>query len=110
MHALTWLIEHQEIEGAVNVASPGPLPNADFMKTLREAWGTRIGLPATEWMLGIGAFFMRTETELILKSRRVVPSRLLESGFSFNFPTWVEASRDLCRQWRMAGDRGLQAS
>ena len=110
VRALYWLIEHQELDGAVNVAAPGPLPNADFMRTLREAWGTRIGLPATEWMLGIGAFFMRTETELILKSRRVVPSRLLKSGFSFTFPTWAEASRDLCRQWRTTRQSGPQTS
>jgi NAD dependent epimerase/dehydratase family enzyme len=51
-------------------------------------------------MLEIGAFFLRTETELVLKSRRVVPGRLLESGFVFRFPTWVEAAADLCRRWR----------
>jgi NAD dependent epimerase/dehydratase family enzyme len=49
-------------------------------------------------MLEIGAFFMRTETELILKSRRVVPARLLEGGFTFRFPTWPDAARDLCRR------------
>ena len=70
------------------------------MHTLRAAWATGFGLPATEWMLEIGAFFLRTETELILKSRRVVPSRLLQSGFVFQFPTWAEAAADLCRRWR----------
>lgn len=54
-------------------------------------------------MLEIGAFFLRSETELILKSRRVVPSRLLESGFVFEFPTWQEAARDLCTRWREGG-------
>jgi len=53
-------------------------------------------------MLEIGAVFMRTETELILKSRRVVPARLLEQGFTFRFPAWDAAARDLCRQWQMA--------
>ena len=97
LRAVSWLLE---IEGPVNAASPGPLPNADFMRALRLAWGRSFGLPATEWMLGIGAFFLRTETELILKSRRVVPGVLLRNGFSFEFPTWPAAARDLCRRWR----------
>jgi NAD dependent epimerase/dehydratase family enzyme len=70
------------------------------MRTLRSAWGIGFGLPATKWMLEIGAFFLRTETELILKSRRVVPGRLLQSGFEFQYPTWAEAAEDLCRRWR----------
>ena len=65
----------------MNLAAPNPLPNAEFMADLRAAAGIRWGLPAPAWMLEIGAFFMRTETELILKSRRVIPGRLLESGF-----------------------------
>jgi uncharacterized protein (TIGR01777 family) len=100
IRAIYWLIEHEELDGPVNLAAPQPLPNAEFMRTLRQAWGTRIGLPATRWMLEIGAFFMQTETELILKSRRVVPGRLLESGYQFHFPTWREAADDLCRRWR----------
>jgi uncharacterized protein (TIGR01777 family) len=98
--AIYWLIEHDELSGPVNVSSPNPLPNADFMRELRAAWPRRIGLPATRWMLQIGAFFLRTETELTLKSRRVVPGRLLESGFQFQFPAWEAAARDLCRRWR----------
>ena len=69
------------------------------MRALREAWGVRFGLPARRWMLEVGAWALRTETELVLKSRRVVPRRLLESGFAFEFPTWPEAARDLCRPW-----------
>ncbi len=98
--ALYWLIDHPELEGPVNLASPNPVPNAEFMRGLRAAWGMRFGLPATKWMLEIGAFFLRTETELILKSRRVVPGRLLQSGFVFQFPTWPEAAADLCCRWR----------
>ena len=98
--AIYFLIEHEEMSGAVNLAAPEPLPNAEFMRVLREAWGTKIGLPATELMLSVGAFFMRTETELVLKSRRVVPTRLLEAGFEFDFPTWKIAAEDLCRKWR----------
>jgi uncharacterized protein (TIGR01777 family) len=100
IRAIYWLIEHPELDGPVNLASPNPVPNAEFMRTLRKAWGVRIGLPAAKWMLAIGAFFMRTETELILKSRRVVPGRLLQSGFEFQFPTWAEAAADLCGRWR----------
>ncbi len=51
-------------------------------------------------MLEAGALILRTETELILKSRRVVPGQLLASGFTFQFPTWKEAADDLCRRWR----------
>ncbi|HEX8450767.1 MAG TPA: TIGR01777 family oxidoreductase [Longimicrobium sp.] len=98
--AVRWLIEREDFAGVVNLAAPGPLPNDDFMRVLREAWGTGVGLPATRWMLEIGAVFLRTETELILKSRRVVPGRLLEAGFEFRFPRWEEAARDLCGEWR----------
>ncbi|OFW05627.1 MAG: TIGR01777 family protein [Acidobacteria bacterium RIFCSPLOWO2_02_FULL_67_36] len=96
--ALRWLIDRDDIDGVVNVASPNPLPNAEFMRLLRDACGVPFGLPVREWMLEIGAVFMRTESELILKSRRVVPGRLLEHGFAFKFPTWNEAARDLCHQ------------
>jgi uncharacterized protein len=100
IRAVQWLIDHDEIEGPVNLAAPNPVPNAEFMRTLRNAWGAKIGLPATRWMLEIGAFLLRTESELILKSRRVVPTRLIESGFEFRFPTWAAAADDLCRRYR----------
>jgi uncharacterized protein len=100
VRAVYWLIEHPELSGPINVTSPNPIPNAEFMRILRAAWGIRFGLPAAKWMLEIGAFFLRTETELILKSRRVVPTRLLQSGFVFQFPTWTEAAANLCRRWR----------
>jgi NAD dependent epimerase/dehydratase family enzyme len=100
VRALLWLIEHDDVDGTVNVAAPGPLPNAEFMRELRKAWGAPIGLPASEWMLAIGAVLMRTETELILKSRRVVPGRLLARGFTFEFGEWSAAARDLCDAWR----------
>src|ERR1044072_3724287 len=99
IRAIFWLIEHDEISGAVNLAAPQPLPNAEFMRILRDAAGVSIGLPASEWMLEIGAFFMHTETELILKSRRVIPGRLCENGFVFDFPTWEMAARDLYQRW-----------
>lgn len=100
VRAVYWLIDHDKISGPVNIASPNPLPNKEFMRLLREAAGVPIGLPASEWMLAVGAVFMRTETELILKSRRVVPSLMLESGFEFDFPHWSEAARDLVQRQR----------
>jgi len=99
IRAVYWLID-QHIEGPVNIASPNPIPNASFMKSLRSAWGIRLGLPANRWMLEVGAFLMRTETELVLKSRRVVPTRLMQSGFTFDLPDWPQAAADLCRRWR----------
>jgi uncharacterized protein (TIGR01777 family) len=110
VRATRWLIDHEEIEGIVNVAAPHPLPNADFMRALREASGIRRGLTATRWMLEIGAVFMQTETELILKSRRVVPGRLLEHGFVFKYPLWRDAARDLYRQWEVAHQKGSNAA
>jgi uncharacterized protein len=95
--AVRWLIDRDDIEGVVNVAAPNPIPNAEFMRVLRETCGIRLGLPANKWMLEIGAVFMRTETELILKSRRVVPGRLLEHGFRFAYPDWRDAARELCQ-------------
>jgi uncharacterized protein (TIGR01777 family) len=100
IQAIRWLIDRDGREGVVNIAAPIPLPNAEFMRALRDAWGARIGLPATRWMLEIGALLMGTETELILKSRRVVPGRLLEQGFVFKYPHWPDAARDLCQRWR----------
>lgn len=98
--AIHFIHEHPEMEGPVNVCSPNPLPNREFMRVLREAWGIRIGLPATAWMMEIGALFLKTETELVLKSRQVVPARLLAEGFQFQFPEWREAARDLCERAR----------
>ncbi len=101
IRAVTWLIEHEEMAGPVNLAAPGPLPYAEFMRALRQAWGMPIGLPASRWMLEIGTRLLGTESELVLKSRRVVPGRLLQAGFTFEYPGWPEAARDLCRRRRM---------
>jgi len=103
--ALEFLIGHEDIAGPVNLAAPNPLPNREFMADLREAWERPNGLPAPALILAIGTFFLRSETELILKSRRVVPGRLLDAGFQFEFPTWPEAAQDLVRQWRARDDR-----
>lgn len=99
VHALEFLMAHGELHGAINIASPHPLPNQEFMAQLRAAWGTRFGLNSTKRMLALGALFLRTETELILKSRRVVPARLLAAGFSLAYPDWNMAARQLVEQW-----------
>ena len=100
IQAIDLLIAREEFTGVVNLASPNPLPNCDFMRALREAWSTRIGLPASEWMIEAGTLLMRTESELVLKSRRVVPGRLLAAGFRFVFPEWPAAARELVGRWR----------
>jgi len=93
--AIDWLIDRDEFSGPVNVAAPSPVTNANMMATLRELRGAPFGLPAAEWMLEVGAFLLRTETELVIKSRRVAPGRLLTSGFQFRFPQIREAMVDL---------------
>jgi len=98
--AIAWLIARPDIAGVVNLAAPTPLSYAEFMAALRRGCGVGFGLPASRWMLEVGAFLMRTETELVLKSRRVVPGRLLDSGFAFRFHQWSEAAADLCQRWR----------
>jgi NAD dependent epimerase/dehydratase family enzyme len=98
--ALEFLIDHEEMDGAVNMTAPYPLPNRDFNEILREAWNMPNGLPAPAPLLALGMFLLRTEPELVLKSRRVIPGKLLNAGFEFNFPSWPEAAEDLVRQYR----------
>ncbi len=106
--ALEFLIDHDEIDGPVNLCAPNPLPNREFMAELREAWEMPNGLPAPAALLAIGMFFLRTEPELVLKSRYVIPGRLLDAGFQFEFPTWPEAAADLVRQWRKGREQGSE--
>jgi uncharacterized protein (TIGR01777 family) len=93
--AVEWLIERSDFSGPVNVAAPNPLTNREMMRLLRQACAVRVGLPASQCLLELGAFLLRTETELIIKSRRVVPARLLASGFEFRFPFFSQAVADL---------------
>jgi hypothetical protein len=102
VRAIRFLHSRDDLAGAVNVTSPGPLPNGAFMRALREAWGARVGLPATRWMLELGAWALRTDTELVVKSRRVLPGRLLDAGFAFEFTEWPAAARDLVARSRAA--------
>ncbi len=97
IRSVLWLIDDENFAGPVNLAAPNPLTNAEFMAVFRAMCGQPIGLPATKWMLEIGAFFLRTETELLLKSRRVVPTRLLESGFEFEYPTLESALAEILK-------------
>jgi uncharacterized protein len=106
--AVEFLMERPEIRGVVNVAAPVPLPNQLFLAELREAWGIGFGLPATEWMLELGAVFLRTETELLLKSRRVSPEVLNNHGFQFLFPEWPEAVRELLSRRRKNTEPGRE--
>ncbi|MCE9574525.1 MAG: DUF1731 domain-containing protein [Deltaproteobacteria bacterium] len=109
VRAIDLLIARDDVVGPVNLASPNPLPQRAFMAALREAAGVGVGLPATRWMAKIGAFFLRTDTELTLKSRRVVPGRLLELGFRFEQPSWPEAAADLVARWRAMPRDGAPA-
>jgi uncharacterized protein len=92
---IEWIYEHPGIEGTYNCCSPNPVSNKEFMKLLRNATGKSIGLPAFKWMLKIGARLIGTETELILKSRWVLPTRILETGFEFKYPFLKEALEDI---------------
>jgi len=98
--AVEFLIDRHDMSGPVNLAAPNPEPQRDFMRALRCGWGVPIGLPATRWMAELGAFAIRSDTELLLKSRRVIPGRLLAAGFDFRYNTWAQAARDLVSRVR----------
>ena len=92
---IEWLVEHPYLDGTFNCCSPNPVTNAAFMQTLRKITGHQIGLPAYEWMLKAGALFIGTETELILKSRWVLPTRILATGFKFKYPLLQDAFQEI---------------
>ncbi|HEY6491602.1 MAG: TIGR01777 family oxidoreductase [Terracidiphilus sp.] len=98
--AVEFLVYRDDLPGLINLAAPNPLPNREFMAALREAWNIPNGLPAPAPLLELAAFFHRTETELLLKSRRVVPTRLLDAGFRFEFPDFADAAANLVHRWR----------
>ena len=91
--AVEFLIDRDDLDGPVNLASPNPLPNREFMAILREAWDMPNGLPLPAPLLALGALVLRTETELVLKSRRVIPTRLLDAGFHFDYPKLARRRR-----------------
>lgn len=98
-----WAFEHPAMEGAYNCSSPNPVSNKVFMKRVREAMGHQYGLPAYTWMLKLGTVVMGTETELLLKSRWVVPTKMLETGFQFQYPHIEEAVGDVINQFSRGG-------
>jgi uncharacterized protein (TIGR01777 family) len=102
VRAIDFLIANETMSGAVNLCSPNPLRNTEFMRDLRAAWGAASGLPAASWMIEVGSFALRTESELVLKSRRVVPGRLMDAGFKFSYPDWQSAARELVSRAKAA--------
>jgi uncharacterized protein len=98
--AVEFLIARDDISGPVNIASPNPLPNREFMAILRDAYGIPNGLSAPAALIEVAAVLLRTESELVLKSRRVVPGRLLDARFVFRFPAWQDAVEDLVNRWK----------
>ena len=92
---IEWIYDNKQLEGTYNCSSPNPVTNEEFMRTLRKVTGHLIGLPAFEWMLRVGAPIIGTELELILKSRWVVPAKILETGFQFKYPLLEQALKDV---------------
>lgn len=92
-----WLLEHEELGGVVNCTAPNPVKNAELMRTIRKIYGMPLGLPAPKWLLEIGSVVIGTETELILKSRWVLPKRLLDSGFVFEYGNIEGAVREILK-------------
>lgn len=80
---IKWVYSHTDMEGVYNCSLPNPVTNNDFMLTLRKITNTQFSIPIPSWMLKLGAWFYGTETELLLKSRWVLPTKLLDSGFTF---------------------------
>lgn len=95
--AIMFLLDHKELEGIFNICSPNVVRDEEMMKVFRESMGYKWGLNLPSWILKIGAYFLRTEVELILKSRWVYPERLLDSGFVFNYKTMESAVRALSK-------------
>lgn len=91
---IDFLEGHPELDGPINAAAPNPSDNRGFMAAIRRATGTPVGLPVARWMLELGAIAMRTETELVLKSRWVLPERLLAAGYEFAYPELEPAVDD----------------
>ncbi|WP_018885782.1 TIGR01777 family oxidoreductase [Paenibacillus massiliensis] len=90
-----FLQDHEQLDGVFNCASPQPVSNTQLMRELRSGLGAPIGLPAPAWLLEMGAGLIGTETELILKSRWVIPERLERAGFAFTYPTLKQTLKDI---------------
>jgi NAD dependent epimerase/dehydratase family enzyme len=93
-----FLLDHPEIDGPVNMAAPGAVENRELMAALRRTVGMPFGLPAWRFMLEPAMWVLRTEPELILKSRWVAPGVLSDAGYEFRHPELEEALRDIRRR------------
>jgi uncharacterized protein (TIGR01777 family) len=100
VRAVEFLIANDTMMGAINICSPNPLRNREFMRALCASWRQPVALPAPAWMIEIGSCLLRTESELVLKSRWVIPSRLLDAGFAFTYPEWPTAAQELVSRYR----------
>lgn len=100
--SVEFLRARPDIAGPVNIAAPHPTDNRTMMAALRRVLGVPVGLPARRWMLELGSAVIRTETELVLKSRWVLPERLLDAGYAFAFPELEAALRDIAARPRVA--------
>lgn len=89
--AIEFLIANKEISGAINITAPNPVQNQIFMKSFKDLMGIKLGISQPEWMLNLGALLIGTETELLLKSRFVIPEKLMQAGF-----TWEYESHESC--------------
>ena len=92
---ILFLQDNKDLDGIFNCSAPQPITNRVFMTQLQKIMDRNFGLPSPKWMLDMGAVFMQTETELILKSRWVVPDRLEKEGFHFTFETIEEALQQI---------------
>jgi NAD dependent epimerase/dehydratase family enzyme len=97
-----FLREHDELDGAINASAPHPTDNVSMMRMLRRVLGVPFGIPAPRFVLELGSAVIKTETELVLKSRWVVPERLLAAGYTFEYPDLEPALRDIVRDRRVA--------
>ena len=94
-HAVQHILERSDAAGVYDLAAPEPTRDGYLMAQLRARFNPLFALPQPRWLLELGAFLLRTETELLLKSRRVVPTRLLREGFTFRYPGITSALMDL---------------
>jgi NAD dependent epimerase/dehydratase family enzyme len=100
--SLRFLADRDDIDGVVNVTSPHPSDDATLMRTIRRVLGVPLGIPLPRWALEIGSAAIHTETELVLKSRWVLPERLLEAGYVFRYPDLEQAVRQIVEARRAA--------
>lgn len=89
--SIAFILQNEQLDGVINLSSPTPVRNSEFMQALRNRYRRKIGIPSPTWLLELGARLIQTETELILKSRFVLPEKLEQAGFEWKFPTINEA-------------------